>query len=174
MKKNLTYQKCGSNDLEAVRSIAKITFVEAYEADNDPEDFKAYLNSAFDPLQMKAELENPNSQFYFIYHENSLVGYFKLNKNDAQGEDYGTQSLELSRLYILKEFQGQEIGRMALLKIIELTKEMNKTWLWLSVWQLNENAVRFYERHGFKKFDTQIFYVGTDAQMDWLMRLNLE
>lgn len=173
MKKNLTYRKCDLNDLEALTSISRNTFVEAYEANNDPDDFKTYIDSAFTSQQMKAELHNPNSDFYFIYIEKTLVGYFKLNEKEAQGEDYGHQSLELSRIYLLKEFQGQDIGRMTLSKIIKLAKEDHKSWLWLSVWQLNEDAVRFYERHGFKKFDTQIFYVGKDAQMDWLMRLDL-
>jgi ribosomal protein S18 acetylase RimI-like enzyme len=121
---------------------------------------------------MKKELENPNSEFYFIYLEKMLVGYFKLNDKDAQGEDYGNEALELSRIYILKEFQGQDIGRLTLYNITDMAKAKQKSWLWLSVWQLNDAAVRFYERHGFKKFDTQIFYVGKDAQLDWLMRLD--
>lgn len=173
MNKNLTYRKCDLNDLEWLISIAKNTFIEAYEKDNNPEDFKAYIDSAFEYKQIKKELDNPNSEFYFIYLDKMLVGYFKLNEKDAQGEDFGNQSLELSRIYLMKEFQGQDIGRLTLFKIVELAKLKDKSWLWLSVWQLNENAVRFYERHGFRTFDTQIFYVGTDAQMDWLMRLDL-
>lgn len=173
MMKNLTYRKCGLKDLEALRTIAKRTFVDAYEKNNNPDDFKSYIDSAFESHQISAELENPNSQFYFIYFEHQLTGYFKLNENSAQSEDYGIQSLELSRLYILSEFQGQAIGKMALSKVMELAKEKDKSWLWLSVWQQNEAAVRFYKRHDFKKFDTQIFYVGKDAQIDWLMRLDL-
>lgn len=173
MMKNLTYRKCGLKDLKALRFIAEKTFVDAYEKNNNPDDFKSYIDSAFESYQMRAELENSNSQFYFIYFEHKLAGYFKLNENSAQSEDYGIQSLELSRLYILIEFQGQAIGKMTLSKVIELAIGKDKSWLWLSVWQKNEAAVRFYERHGFKKFDTQIFYVGKDAQIDWLMRLDL-
>ena len=50
---------------------------------------------------------------------------------------------------------------------------MGKTWLWLGVWQQNVNAVKFYERHGFTKFDTHSFYIGNDRQTDWLMRLDV-
>ncbi|MEZ4793526.1 MAG: GNAT family N-acetyltransferase [Gelidibacter sp.] len=174
MEKNLTYRKCGLNDLEILTAISRETFVEAYEKDNNPDDFKTYIDSAFSSNQIESELLNPNSEFYFIYLNKTLVGYFKLNEKDAQGEDYGNQSLELSRIYLLKEFQGQDIGRLTLLKIIALANEKDKSWLWLSVWQLNVNAVRFYERHGFVKYDTQVFHVGNDPQMDWLMRLDLD
>jgi ribosomal protein S18 acetylase RimI-like enzyme len=171
--KNLTYRKCDLRDLEVLTTISRDTFIEAYEKDNNPDDFKSYIDSAFDSQQMRSELEHPNSEFYFIYFEKMLVGYFKLNQNDAQGEPYGNSSLELARIYIIKEFQGQQIGGESLCKIVTLAKEKRKSWLWLSVWQLNVAAVRFYERHGFETFDTQIFYVGKDAQMDWLMRLDL-
>lgn len=173
MMKNLTYRKCDLNDLDLLTAIAKETFVEAYKDDNNPEDFRLYVDSAFDAKQMKTELENPHSEFYFIYLEKTCVGYFKLNEKDAQGEPYGNHSLELSRIYIFREFQGQDIGRLTLIKIVELAKEKNKSWLWLSVWQLNPKAIRFYERHGFKKYDTQIFYVGNDPQLDWLMKLDI-
>ena len=173
MTKNLKYRKCDLNDLEMLTAISRETFVKAYEMDNDPDDFKTYVDFAFDLNQIKIELENPNSEFYFIYWEKLVVGYLKLNEKDAQRESYGSDSLELARIYILKNFQGQDIGRESLFKIIELAKNKSKSWIWLSVWQLNPNAVRFYERHGFKKFDTHAFIIGNDRQIDWLMRLNL-
>lgn len=173
MMNNLTYRKCDLNDLVDLIFISRKTFVEAYEKDNNPHDFKTYIDSAFDTQKLRTELENPNSEFHFIYLNKERAGYFKLNQNDAQGEPYGSESLELSRIYLLKEFQGHDVGKFTLLKIIELAKEKCKSWLWLSVWQRNEKAVRFYERHGFKTYDTQVFYVGSDAQIDWLMRLEL-
>lgn len=173
MKKNLTYIKCELRDVEALTSIAKKTFIEAYEKDNNPEDFRTYIDSAFNEQQVLSELKQSNSEFFFIYDNELRVGYFKWNELDAQSEPYGQDSLELSRLYILNEFQGQAIGSECLSKIIDIAREKQKSWLWLSVWKLNENAVRFYERHDFKIYDTQIFYVGNDPQMDWLMRLDL-
>ncbi len=173
MKKNLTYKKCDVNDLELLTTVSRDTFIEAYEKDNNPDDFKTYIDSAFNYEQMKIEFDNPNSEFYFIYFGKMLAGYFKLNEKEAQGEPYGSKSLELARIYLLKEFRGQHIGWESLQKIIALAKEKSKSWLWLSVWQHNVNGVRFYERHGFTKFDTQLFYVGNDRQIDWLMRLDL-
>lgn len=173
MKKNLTYKKCVLKDLEVLTSVSRDTFISAFAKDNNPDDFKSYIDTAFNKNQIEQELLNPQSEFYFVFLNRLLAGYFKLNINDAQDEAFGNSSIELSRIYVFNEFQGQGLGADVLNKIISLAKEKQKTWLWLGVWQLNVNAVRFYERHGFTKFDTHSFYIGNDRQTDWLMRLDM-
>ena len=170
---NLTFKKCTLDDLEVLTRISRQTFIDAFEKDNNPEDFKAYIDVAFSKEQIKTEILNPNSKFYLVLLDHKLVGYFKINENEAQAEPFGKDALELSRIYVLKPFQGKKLGGYILQEIISIAKSMKKTWLWLGVWQLNVNAVRFYERHGFAKFDTHSFYIGNDKQTDWLMRLDM-
>ena len=170
---NLTFKKCTLSDLDMLTNISRQTFIDAFEKDNNPEDFKTYIDVAFSKEQIKTEILNSNSQFYFVYSKSDLVCYFKINENEAQAEPFGKDALELSRIYVLKAFQGQNFGAHIISWIIELTKKMGKTWLWLGVWQQNVNAVKFYERHGFTKFDTHSFYIGNDRQTDWLMRLDV-
>lgn len=170
---NLKLKKCALDDLDVLADISRQTFIDAFEKDNNPDDFKAYVDAAFCKPQIKTELLNPDSQFYFFFFNNQLAGYFKINENDSQAEPFGKDALELSRIYVLKPFQGKKLGTHILQEIISITKSMKKTWLWLGVWQLNTNAVRFYERHGFTKFDTHSFYIGNDRQTDWLMRLDV-
>ena len=50
---------------------------------------KAYLENAFRSEQLKKELSNPSSQFYFIYYHDDLAGYVKVNMNEAQSEKWG-------------------------------------------------------------------------------------
>ena len=58
-------------------------------------------------------------------------------------------------------------------KTIEIGKENNLYYIWLGVWEHNINAIRFYEKQGFEKFDTHIFKLGNDEQTDNLMKLVL-
>ena len=108
-----------------------------------------------------------------MYRDTDLVGYFKMNENEAQAEPFGDNALELSRIYVLSPFQGQQLGQQILMEIIDIARRKQKTKLWLGVWERNLKAIQFYERHRFKKFDTHSFYIGTDKQTDWLMRLDL-
>jgi ribosomal protein S18 acetylase RimI-like enzyme len=170
---NLSYKFCAVKDLPFLVEISKKTFISAFEKQNNPEDFKTYMDRSFSKEQLKKELLDENVSFYLVYNDNYLVGYYKLNSNEAQTEPFGTASIEIERIYVLNEFQGQKFGKQMLFKIIEIAKEKNLKFIWLGVWEKNTAAIRFYERHGFVKFDTHPYYIGNDKQTDWLMRLNL-
>ena len=170
---NLSYKVCAEEDLQALAEISIKTFISAFENQNNSEDFKTYINKAFSKEQLKKELLHPNVDFYFVYSEKTLVGYFKLNEKEAQTEPLGNASVEIERIYVLEEFQGRQIGQQMLFKIIEIAKQELVSFIWLGVWEMNTAAIRFYERHGFVKFDTHPYYIGNDKQTDWLMRLDL-
>jgi len=169
---NLSFQKCTINNLDELVKISINTFINAFKKDNNPKDFKHYVDTAFSKKTIKEELLNLNSDFYFTYLNHKLVGYFKLNKNEAQTEQFDTKTIELERIYVLNKFQGMNIGKQMLLEIIEISKNQQVSFLWLGVWQLNKGAIRFYEKYGFKKFDTHFYFIGTDKQTDWLMKLD--
>ncbi|MDP5061074.1 MAG: GNAT family N-acetyltransferase [Maribacter sp.] len=169
----LTYRLCSLEELHQLRQISEHTFVIAFEKDNDPEDFKKYIEKAFALEKVKEELLNPNSDFYFVYKDKEVVGYFKLNVNDAQSELKQDDSVELERIYVVSKYQGLGLGKQFLHYIKAIAQERNKKMLWLGVWQENKRAVKFYERHGFQKFDTHPYFIGSDEQTDWLMRFDL-
>ncbi|WP_405384940.1 GNAT family N-acetyltransferase [Maribacter sp. LLG6340-A2] len=169
----LTYTKCSLDDVEQLRLISEQTFVNAFEKDNDPTDFKDYIEKAFALKKIKSELLNPYSDFYFVYRNDELVGYFKLNVLSAQSDVKRDDSIELERIYVLKEYQNLGLGEQFLNHIKKIAKEKNKKMLWLGVWEENKRAIQFYRRHGFQKFDTHPYFIGTDEQTDWLMRFDL-
>ena len=169
----LIYKKCHLEELDQLVQISKTTFIDAFETHNAPEDFKSYIELAFGTTTLASELRNPHSSFYFVYWDKNLVGYFKLNMNDAQSDLKQKDSLELERIYILNNFQGKGLGEMILDKVKKLAAQTTKTFLWLGVWEQNVGAIKFYEKNGFVKFGRHPYYIGRDRQMDWLMRFDL-
>jgi len=169
----LTYTLCSLIELEQLRLISQQTFVTAFEKDNDPTDFKNYIDNAFAIEKIKEELLNQNSEFFFAFHNNDIVGYFKLNVGDAQTDVKNEDSIELERIYIISKYQGKGVGKQILNYIKNLALNKNKRMLWLGVWEENKGAIRFYEGQGFEKFDTHPYYIGSDKQTDWLMRFDL-
>ena len=169
----LIFKKCSLSDLEQLVQISKSTFIDAFEGENNPGDFKTYLNFAFNKSKMKEELVNLYTSFFFVYLDNDFVGYFKLNESEAQSDLKAEDSLELERIYVVQKFQGQGIGKSMLPYIIKLATKTTKTFLWLGVWEHNKAAIKFYERNGFSKFGMHPYYIGKDKQMDWLMRYDL-
>ncbi len=170
---HLAYRKCTIEDLSRLVQISKTTFIEAFEKDNRPDDFKAYIDFAFSQNKLADELGNPHTSFYFTYLNDEVVGYFKLNTDKAQSDLKQNDSIELERIYVDKDFQGMGIGKRVLEKVKSLASKTMKTFLWLGVWERNIKAIAFYEKHGFKKFGKHPYFIGNDKQMDWLMRFEL-
>ena len=170
---DLSFEVCTRDDLDSLTELSRTTFITAFEKINNPADFNSYMDAAFSREAINSQLLNPNSFFYFTYFDNSLVGYFKLNENEAQNEQFEKPSIELERIYVLEDFQCKKIGKHMLLKTIEIARAKQVSFLWLGVWQKNTAAVRFYERFGFATFSSHPYYIGKDKQIDWLMKKEL-
>jgi len=170
---SLIFKKCTLDDLDLLIEISRNSFIDAFEKDNNPDDFKRYIEKAFNREQISSELLDPNSSFYFLVQDDGLVGYLKLNRNDAQKEQFDLNAIELERIYVLEEFQGKRIGEAALLMIIDMAKNAEASCLWLGVWEKNTKAISFYEKNGFKSFDKHPYLIGEDEQYDLMMKLEL-
>lgn len=169
----LNFQKCCEKDVKTLSKISRETFIDAFEKHNDPTDFKDYISKAFSIETIHKELCNTASHFFFIYIEKELIGYFKLNEFEAQTELKEKHGIELQRIYVMKEYQGKNLGTQTLMEILKIAHQRDKEYIWLGVWEHNLDAIRFYEKYGFIKFDTHPYYVGSDKQTDWLMKKEL-
>jgi len=172
-RSDLKFQRCTISHLTTLAEISKRTFIEAFAAQNNPNDFKNYIETAFSEKKLKKELLNSDSFFYLVYLAGSLSGYFKLNVNAAQAENRNKNAMELERIYVVQEFQGKRIGSAILNKTIEIATLEKKDFIWLGVWQKNTSAIKFYEDHGFKKTGTHPYFIGNDEQTDWLMEYSM-
>ena len=165
----ITIKKCTPKDLPNLQEISYETFNETFKHQNSSENMKAYLERAFDFEQLEKELLTTASQFFFVYVNNELAGYLKVNTQDAQSEEMGDESLEIERIYIKSKFQKHGLGKYLLRKALEIAEENKKKKIWLGVWEKNENAIAFYEKMGFVQTGAHSFYMGDEEQVDFIM-----
>ncbi|SFR12029.1 MULTISPECIES: GNAT family N-acetyltransferase [unclassified Paenibacillus] len=161
--------KCSREDLQILQEISIETFNDTFKDQNSPENMKAYLERAFNFKQLEEELSNDSSEIFFIYFNEELAGYLKVNMNDAQSEKLGDESLEIERIYIKNKFQKHGLGKYLLNKAMEIAMEHNKKKIWLGVWEKNENAIAFYKKMGFVQTGAHSFYMGDEEQIDFIM-----
>lgn len=167
------FRQCELADLDKLAELARSTFIEAFQNSNDPEDFQAYLRTAFSKERMREELLANDSVFYFVENRTEILGYFKLNEHEAQNELREATGMELERIYVVSNAQGQGIGAKILEFVLKIATRKEKEYVWLGVWERNLGAFRFYQRLGFKKFGTHAYYIGNDKQTDWLLKKQL-
>jgi diamine N-acetyltransferase len=169
----INIKRCTLEDSRTLQEISIDTFDETFKDQNSPENMKAYLDRAFNIKQLENELTNDSSQFYFVYFNNEVAGYLKVNTNDAQSEIMDDDSLEIERIYIKNKFQKNGLGKVLLDKAMEIAMEHKKRKIWLGVWEKNENAIAFYEKLGFEQTGVHSFHMGDEEQMDFIMTKTL-
>lgn len=166
-------KRCTVQDLQSLIDISRKTFSDTFAHLNDPKHFDPYLAKAFSPEQIKSELENPDTEFYFLYYDQKLAGYLKLNLAPAQSDIKDPESLEIERIYVLDTFQGLGLGKSLFHLALERARALSFRYIWLGVWEQNTKAISFYKAQGFYKFADHPFKLGDDLQSDYLMRLDL-
>lgn len=169
----IQWTKANLNDVQLLQELSIQTFNETFKDQNSPENMKAYLDKAFNLKQLEKEMANDSSDFYFIYFNEELAGYMKMNTSDAQTENMGNDSLEVERIYIKRDFQKHGLGKYLLNQAIEIARKQDKRKIWLGVWEKNENAIAFYEKMGFIQTGAHAFYMGDEEQTDLVMTKNL-
>lgn len=162
------------DDVKLLQKLSIQTFIETFGAQNTEADMQEYLNNQMSTSQLKKELEHAHSNFYFAYHKDRLAGYLKLNFESAQRETVGTgTAFEVERIYLLKDFQRQGLGKVLFEKAVALGKEKGYRKLWLGVWEHNSLALAFYKKLGLTVFDKHTFVLGSDSQTDLMLELDL-
>ena len=171
---SIIINKASVEDLETLQSLGKQTFYETFAKDNSEEAMQKYLEESFTAEKIKSELNNPDSQFFIAWEEDNPVGYLKANSGKAQTELQDETSLEIERIYVKSSHHGKKIGQLLYDKALEIARQLNKTYLWLGVWEENERALNFYKKNGFVEFDKHIFTLGEDKQTDLMMKKKLD
>jgi len=159
------------DQLGELREIVETTFLQAFAHRNTAEDIAIYSAQAFTNAQIEKEFENKNSAFFFLFEDEQLAGYLKLNQGSAQSDTKLSHALEVERIYLLSDFQSRGLGETLFDFSVKYARDRKLKWIWLGVWNENHRAIAFYERLGLKKFSTHAFKLGHDLQTDVLMKI---
>lgn len=167
---NLEAKKVLPADIEQLRDISILTFTETFSSLNSAENMSHYLANSLSLSKLTHELNNTDSEFYFAMLDSNIIGYLKLNTGPAQTELKTANSLEIERIYVLKEYHGKKAGQFLYEKAIAIARQKQVDFVWLGVWEENHRAMSFYRKNGFVEFDKHPFKLGDDEQTDIMMK----
>ena len=172
-------KKCTFGQVHLLQKIAIQTYQETFAESNSDDLLQQYYKQSLNLTKLSAQLKMTNSEFYFIYSapladpEAKLAGFLKLNIDDAQTDLLDPEALEVEKIYILKEFLSQGLGKQMISFAIKRAQQQNKKHLWLGVWENNFSALNFYKKMGFEQFGEHGFDMAGDIQTDLLLRKDL-
>ncbi len=167
---NYTIREIIPADVDMLRHLSIDTFCETYAIYNTDEDMELHVDGHFNRQQLLNEIMDESCYFFVAELGNIPAGYIKLRTSEKPAELEGCKHIELERIYALKQYQGTGLGKLLIDKCVNFAVENNYEVLWLGVWKRNEKALHFYTKSGFTFFGEQVFTLGADVQVDWLMK----
>lgn len=150
-----------TSDAAALAEIAARTFVDTFGAQNRPEDVAAYLAKSFGVPQQRREIEEGIT--LLVEERGTLIAFAQVRRSGSLQGD-----VELARFYVDRAHHGRGVARELMDASIAAARNLGRK-MWLSVWERNPRAIRFYEKCGFVDEGTQPFIVGSDVQTDRVM-----
>lgn len=161
---------------EETAELAKLSadlFFETFVDSNSTEDMELYLEESFNVEKIRLELVDPNTYCFYATKNSMPIGTIKLILHQNHASFIGIKTVEVSRLYVAKEYHNQKIGAALMQFAIDFSLKNRAEKLWLGVWEHNQKAIAFYQKWGFVKTGVHNFQLGNDLQHDWLMEKDL-
>jgi len=170
---DITIRRAVQDDDKIISVLGIVTFYEAYFEQDEPLEMAHYLHESFNLSKIRTEIADENTAFFIIFRNETAVGYAKLREGVKYDCIEGENSVELQRIYLVERVYGSGIGEKLLNYCLEFAREKGFETLFLGVWQENPRAVRFYEKHGFRKVGTTTFPYGETFGTNWVMEKRL-
>lgn len=168
----ITIKQASKNDAIILSLLAQITFKEAFGHVWDKMVLKNYLRHTFSVKKIESSIEKCNNFFWIAFADELPVGYAKLKMYSPYEKLKDPNPAQLQKIYLLNDYTENKIGQQLQEKLFEKVKAEGIKTLWLAVWDGNDKAIRFYEKHGFKK-ETTYHYDFESMSFDYEVMIKL-
>jgi diamine N-acetyltransferase len=156
-------------DAAMLAELGARTFLDAFGADNRPEDIAAHLAKTYGAAIQARELSDAAATYLVAEVGGCPAGYVLVREGSAPACVTGTRPIEVARFYVDRPWHGTGVAGALMVACEAEARRRSARLLWLGVWEQNARALRFYAKHGFRDVGVQTFYVGADAQQDRVM-----
>jgi ribosomal protein S18 acetylase RimI-like enzyme len=166
---DVTIRAAGEDDLARLSLVGTATFLETYAGNVAGDDIVAHCGRAHAVETYRALLGGPEARAWLAEVEpgRAPVGYLVVTRPDLPESEPG--DLEVRRIYVLGRFQGRRVGVRLLNEAIAAASAVGARRLLLGVYSLNESALAFYTRCGFRRVGTREFAVGANRYHDYVL-----
>lgn len=157
-------------DAAALADFGERTFRETFGPDNRPEDVDVYLRATYSAEHQGEEIADPDRITLVGESGGGLAAFAQLRANGpVPGCVTATAPIELLRFYVDRPWHGRGVAHDLMDAVIAAARSRGARTLWLGVWERNQRAIAFYEKHGFRDVGWLPFKLGADDQTDRVM-----
>lgn len=168
---DITYRDASVADADLMSALGARTFEETFGHLYSPDNLQAFLTNHV-PENWARELGDPDYAVRIAEADGRPAGFAKVGPPSLPFKT-DRRAAELRQLYVLEPWQGAGVAATLMNWAIGEARRRGAEQMFLSVFVDNIRAQRFYARYGFEQVGTYDFMVGTHADLDLILRLNL-
>lgn len=114
---------------------------------------KWYIGKTYASDQLKKELAEPHTLYCFVQYQSETVGIIRLLENELVPKFENRKAAKLQRIYLDSAVRGKGIGKTLINWMENRVRQEGTAIFWLEVMDTQQNAINFYEKLGFQKFN---------------------
>lgn len=150
-----------SKDAEIIARLAKTTFDETFGyLFLDRQVLLDYFDVYFNVDKIRQGLQKENNVFWLAFVDEKPVGYSKLKVQSPSDFVDGSYVSQLQKIYVLKDYLSMKIGLELQESLLKKARDLGSKHIWLSVFEDNRRAIRFYIKNGFVEVGKHQFQIG--------------
>jgi ribosomal protein S18 acetylase RimI-like enzyme len=160
--------------LRRLLPVARRIFSETFGADYDPVEFERFCDSVYLPGgSMAQDFETRGVRWQLAAIRGEPIGYAKLTPLRAPFPNAARGAVELQQIYVVREWHGRGVANRLMDWGLNAARALGAPEVYLTVFDHNERAKRFYARHGFEDVGRCTFQLGDRIDDDRIWRLTL-
>lgn len=171
----ITVRPASSTDAAALAELAAETFPLACPPHTTAEAIAAFIAEHFTVARFAEYLADAGHTLLVAEEPGGrLVGYTMLIAGEPADADAASAvvrrpTIELSKFYTRAAAHGTGVAAPLMAATLDASSDAGAVSAWLGVNEENARAIRFYEKHGFRKVGRKHFAVGGRVEDDWVL-----
>lgn len=157
-----------------LRPVARQIFTQTFGRDFDAGPFEAFCDEVYGPDGgMARDFGDPTIVWQVATVRDEPIGYAKVTPLRAPFSGASPSALELQQLYVVHDWHGLGVADRLMNWAFSTARERGADELYLTVFDHNERAKRFYARYGFAEVGRCTFTLGDRLDDDRIWRVQL-
>ena len=150
---NIQLQKITIEDQPKLTVLMEHIYPPVYKHLWENEDCNWYINHFYCLENLQKELDDVDADYYFVIYNSKPAGIIRIHYNKAFKDMPEQFSVQLHRIFLGSEAQGKGVAKQLFDWAEQQAKQKGKTAMWLKAMDTQQQALRFYEKQGYKKID---------------------
>ena len=156
---------------ERLLNVARRIFSETFSHLYEEESFRIFCDQTWAADgPMAKDLGDPAVSWRVATEDGQPIGYAKMTPLRAPARKAQDDALELQQIYVLSGWHGKGVAEELMQWAVSSARERGAPELYLTVFDHNERAKRFYARHGFEEVGRCTFKLGDRVDDDRIWR----